>query len=85
MRFQLSLTLLLTMNHSEAALKVRRSVNIKTTILRKVQHAHCTMTKRRLLLQKSLHLLINLSAVERVIHNENLTEKAGVISQKTIT
>ena len=84
MRSQLSLTLLLIMNHSEVTQTSRRTVNTKLTIETKVQHKHCTTTS---LIMTSLllnnRLLIIYSITERETICESSIEKVTVIRAET--
>ena len=80
MRFQLSLTLLLIMNHFEVAQTLRRTVNTKLTIEIKVQHKYYT-TISLIMISFSLNsrLLIIYSIAEKEIICESSIKKVTVI------
>ena len=83
-RSQLSLTLLLIMNHFRVTQTSRRTVNIKVTIETKVWHKHHTMTS---LIMTSLslnnRLLIIYSIAERETICESSIKKVTVIRAET--
>ena len=80
MRFQLSLTLLLIMNHSEVTQTSRRTVNTKLKIEIKVQHKCCTTTSLIMIsLSLNNRLLITYSITERETICENFIKKVTVI------
>ena len=84
MRFQLSLTLLLIMNHSEVTQTSRRTVNTKLTIEIKVQHKYCTTTSLIMInLLLNNKLLVTYFIVKEEIICESSIKKVTVIRAKT--
>ena len=83
MRFQLNLTLLLIMNHSEVTQTSKRTVNTKVTIETKVQHEHCIMTNLimiSLLLNNKLCIIYSITE-EKTIWESSI-KKVTIITTK---
>ena len=81
MRSQLSLTLLLIMNHFEVTQTLEKTVNIKITIEIKVQHKHCTTTSCSLINR----VLITYSTVAEKTIWEGFIAEMAVIRAETQT